>query len=225
MKAIAKLTLGLALVPGVFLVQSTGTAAVVVFDVDRAVADTAEGKDAISKLNAFGLERKAAIDTKIKSATDLQDRLRTQARNLTDNARSQLERDLQAAQVEIETMETDARTRLTKMEEELLGPVEAKLIRAVNGYATERGVKIVLNSSVLRPGLVYVHDTADITTEIIRRIAVNLKIPAPSDASAPKTASSGWMQIRRPRNPWGDVDFRKPWSPGGPAAPDELAEE
>ena len=42
---------------------------------------------------------------------------------------------------------------------------------AVTAYAAEHSLKIVLDASVLQSGIVYFHDTADITTEIIRRIA------------------------------------------------------
>jgi len=72
-------------------------------------------------------------------------------------------------------MGQEAQKKLDQMQDELLAPVEGKMTTAVNAYAAERGVQIVLNSSVLRNGLVYVHDTADITTEIVRRMAVNAK--------------------------------------------------
>jgi len=45
----------------------------------------------------------------------------------------------------------------------------------LRGSNSEHGVKIVLDSSALQGGLLYVHDTADITTEIIRRIASDLE--------------------------------------------------
>jgi hypothetical protein len=54
---------------------------------------------------------------------------------------------------------------------------------AVRAYANEHSLKIVLDASALQNGLVYVHDTADITTEIIRRIASNLENHHELDAS------------------------------------------
>src|SRR5262245_59343404 len=87
-----------ALVPGMFLLQTPGGAAVAVIDFDRAVADTQEGKDAITKLTDFANERRSAIATKVKEANELENRLRVQSSVLNDTARTQLSRELQTAQ-------------------------------------------------------------------------------------------------------------------------------
>ena len=69
------------------------------------------------------------------------------------------------------------------MQQQLIAPIEQKTAMAVSAYAAEHGVKIVLDAATLQGGLVYVHDTADITTEIIRRIASDLQKPGQLDAS------------------------------------------
>ena len=174
-----------ATIPGLFLMQSTGTSSVVVVDFDRAVAETPAGKDAITKLNAFGNEQRDAIQKKQKEADDLQNRLRTQDRALSEATRGQLVRDLQAAQSAVQTLTDNADKKLHEMEQQLLVPIQQKTQDAVNSYATENSVKIVLDRSTLQNGLVYVHDTADITTEIIRRIAGNIENPQqPKDGVA-----------------------------------------
>ncbi len=80
-------------------------------------------------------------------------------------------------------MGEDAQRKIAQMQQELLVPVEQKTATAVSAYAAEHGVKIVLDASALQSGLVYVHDTADITSEIIRRIANDLQKPGQQDAS------------------------------------------
>jgi hypothetical protein len=72
-------------------------------------------------------------------------------------------------------MADEIQKKLAQMQQELLAPVEQKTAMAVSAYANEHSVKIVLDASTLHNGLVYVHDTADITTEIIRRIASDLQ--------------------------------------------------
>ena len=190
MRMKANMVLAALLVPGMFMMQS-GAAAVAVVDLDRAVANTQEGKDAISKLNAFRTERQTAIETKAKAANDLANQLRSQGRVITDSARGQLTQQLDAAQTEIETMQEDAQNKLDKMRQDLLAPVERKTAAAVNAYATERGLKIVLDASTLRDGLVYVHDTADITSEIIRRIAANWPDSGAKDALTAPSQNEG----------------------------------
>jgi len=72
-------------------------------------------------------------------------------------------------------MADDAQKKLGQMQQELLAPISQKTAMTVSAYANEHSVKIVLDASALQNGLVYVHDTADITTEIIRRIASDLE--------------------------------------------------
>src|SRR5262249_24694352 len=85
------------LVPGLFLMQSTGGLAVGLVNFDRAVASTPAGKDALTKLKTFGDEQTSAIEKKAKEANDLQHRLRSQDRVLSAEARSQMTRELETA--------------------------------------------------------------------------------------------------------------------------------
>jgi Skp family chaperone for outer membrane proteins len=171
-----------ALVPGLFLMQSTGVSSVAVIDFDRAISETPAGQEAIKKLTAFETEQKTAIEAKQKEADDLESKLRTQDHLLTEASRTKMSHDLEAARTAVQDMGQKAQKQLDQMQDELLAPVEGKMATAVNAYAAERGVQIVLNSAVLRNGLIYVHDTADITTEIVRRMAINAKgVPPKQD--------------------------------------------
>jgi hypothetical protein len=82
---------------------------------------------------------------------------------------------MQTAVTTLQTMADEAQKKLAQMRLELLAPIEQKTAMAVSSYANEHSLKVVLDSSTLQGGLVYVHDTADITTEIIRRIASDLE--------------------------------------------------
>jgi Skp family chaperone for outer membrane proteins len=50
-----------ALIPGMILVQASGGATIAVVDFRRAIAETPDGKSAITKLNEYGAEQEAAI--------------------------------------------------------------------------------------------------------------------------------------------------------------------
>ena len=106
-------------------------------------------------------------------------------------------------------MQEEAQSTAEQMQQDLLGPVEQRTVAAVNTYANERGLKIVLDSSVLRTGLVFVHDTSDITTEIIRRIAANAQESGQKNAfAAPQDESrSNRFQQRIRTRQWFDVDL------------------
>lgn len=190
------------IVPAVFLLQASGSPSVAVINFDRVVAEAPGGRDAITKLNAFSSEQRTAIDKKQKEAQDIQDRLVAQDRVLSETARAQLIRDLDAAQTSIQTMGEDAQKKITQMEQDLLGPVQQKAATAVRTYALEHSLKIILDASTLHDGLVYVHDTADITSEIIRRTALNMEGPTPED----KLAQSPIGRIRMNR-PWAEFQI------------------
>jgi Skp family chaperone for outer membrane proteins len=171
------------LVPGILLMQANGGNSVAVIDFERAINDAPGGKDAITKINAFRNQQLTAIETKQKEVSALQERLRIQDRTLSDATRAQLTKDLQTAQASMQSIGDEGQKKLAQMQQELLDPVEQKTAMAVSAYASEHSLKIVLDSSAFPNGFVYVHDTADITTEIIRRIASNLENHRDLDAS------------------------------------------
>jgi len=203
-----------AVVPGMFLMQASGGTSVAVFDFQRAVAETPEGKSAISKLTTFGSEQQTAIQQKIKEANDLETQIRTQNGVRSDSARAQMARDLDAARANIQTMGEDAQNKFDQMEEQLLRPVQLRTATAVRGYATEHGLKIVLDASVLQNGLFYVHDTADITSEIIRRIASDLNRPDEQHASIVETPQEKILH-----RTWNGVNFAQQLPPQVPMFP------
>jgi len=203
-----------ALVPGMFLVQASGGATVAVVDFQRAMVETPEGKSAVSKLTAFGTEQQTAITEKIKAADELANQIRTQKGVRSEAAIEQMTRDLDAARANIQTMGEDAQKKLEQMEEQLLRPVQLRTATAVRGYANEHGLKIVLDASVLRDGFVYVHDTADITSEIIRRIATDLNRPEGQHAALAETQQQKIIQ-----RAWSGVNFAQQLPPEVPLFP------
>lgn len=187
------------LIPGTFLMQANGGSPVAVIDFERAVSEAPGGKDALDKLNAFANDQRTAITKKQQEADDLANKLRTQDRALSEAARTQLSKDLQTAETSVQTMADSAQTKLAQMRTELLSPIEQKTAMAVSAYATEHSLKIVLDASSLQNGLVYVNDTADITSEIIRRIASDLE-------NHREHASVGSDRVLNRQ--WFNVDFR-----------------
>jgi Skp family chaperone for outer membrane proteins len=184
------------LVPGLFLMQASGNSSVAVVDFERAVTEVPGGRAAIEKLNTFSNEQMTAITKKQQEAEALASRLRTQDRALSEATRTQLNNDLRTAEASLQTMTDDAQKKLAEMRQQLLAPVEQKTAMAVSAYANEHSVKIVLDASALQSGLLYVHDTADITTEIIRRIATDLENHRKHASLQPdKLLNRDWLKL------------------------------
>src|SRR5262245_48218665 len=187
------------LLPGLFLMQASGGVSVAVVDFERAVSEAPGGKDALTQITTFQSEQVAAIAQKQKEAADIENRLRIQSGALTETARTQLTRNLETTRTTIQTMGEEAQKKIVEMQQRLIAPIEQKTAMAVRTYAAEHGVKIVLDASTLQNGLVYVHDTADITSEIIRRIASDLENHREHAAVGPENLLN---------RPWFKVDFR-----------------
>jgi Skp family chaperone for outer membrane proteins len=206
-----------AVIPGMFLVQTSGGTTVAVVDFRRAVEETPDGKSAITKLTTFGTEQEVAIKQKVKEADDLESQIRAQNGVRSDAARAQMQRDLDAARAKIQSMGEDAQNKFDQMQEQLLRPVQLRTATAVRGYAAEHGLKIVLDASVLQDGLFYVHDTADITSEIIRRIASDLNRPGAQHASLIENTDT--PQQRLLHRTWNGVNFAQQLPPQVPMFP------
>jgi len=202
------------LVPGMFLMQASGSTTVAVVDFQRAVAETPEGKAAIAKLTTFGNEQQTEINKKIKEADELESRIKAQDNLRSEAARTQLTRDLNAARANIQSMGQDAQDKMDQMEQQFLRPVQVKAATAIRGYASEHGLKIVLDASVLQDGLFYVHDTADITSEIIRRIAAEINKSDTQHAAIEESP-----QEKSLHRMWSEVNFEQPIRTDAPFAP------
>jgi Skp family chaperone for outer membrane proteins len=185
------------LLPGLFLMQANGGMTVAVIDFDRAISEAPGGKEAITKITEFQNEQIKEITTKQREADDIENRLRVQGPTLSEAARTQLTKNLDTTRTSIQTLQEQAQKKLAEMRQELLTPVEQKTAKALSTYAEERGVKIVLDASVLQSGLVYVNPTADITTEIIRRIAADLQTPKEMQAANrhERLMNRNWMDL------------------------------
>src|SRR5579862_750898 len=131
-----------ALVPGLFLMQANGGSRVAVSDFERVVSEAPGGKEALDKLNTFANDQRTTIAKKQQEADDLVNKLRTQARGLSDAARTQLNKDLQTAEASVQTSADDAQKKLAQMRQDLLAPIEQKTAMAVSAYANEHSVKI-----------------------------------------------------------------------------------
>ena len=107
------------LLPGVFLMQASGGSSVAVIDFERAVGEAPGGKEALDKLNTFSNEQMTAISKKQQEANDIANRLRTQDRALSEATRTQLNKDLQAAETSLQTMADNAQKKLAEMRQSI----------------------------------------------------------------------------------------------------------
>jgi len=159
---------------------------VAVIDFQAALANNTEGKKAQAQLAGEVSKRQSEFEKKQKSLEDMQAKLRTQDKALSETARADLTRDIDRTNTELQRMNDDAQKELGDLQQQLLRPIAERVQKILQGYAAEMGYGIVLDAMTV----VYFQDIADITTEIIRRVdadvAATAKPAAPPAAPAAK---------------------------------------
>lgn len=153
---------------------------VVVVDFERAVVESAEGKQAQAKFNSALEAKQKEIEKKQRELEDIQKKLQTQERVLSDSVKADLQRDIDRRQTELTRLNEDAQKELAAMRDDLLRPIAERASGILNALAAEQSYTLVVDISNPENNVRWFNPRNDITAELIRRI----------DASAPKPAAA-----------------------------------
>ena len=157
---------------------AAGGTRVAVVDFQRAITENADGKKAQTDFMAEINRRQADFEKKQKALADMENKLRTQDKALSDDAKADLNRQMDRTNTDLQRLNDDAQKELGDLQQKLFRPIAERANKVLQTYATEVGFAVVLDLSSQANSVVYFSDVADITTEIIRRV----------DADAAKTA-------------------------------------
>ena len=168
------------LLPAALLGQAAPANKVAVIDFQAALANNAEGRKAQERLGAEVTKRQGEMEKIQKDLEDAQTKLRTQDRALSDAAKADLSRNIDRMTTELQRKNDDAQKELTELQQQLLRPIAERVQKILDAYASEMGYAAVLDAMTL----VWAAPTADITTEIIRRVDADIAA-ASKPAAAP----------------------------------------
>jgi outer membrane protein len=174
--------------------SSPGAGKVAVVDFQRVVTENSDGKKAQEKFMAELSKRQKDFEDKQKAMTEAQTKLQTGDKTLNDTAKSDLTKQIDRLNTELQRMNDDAQKQLGELQQELFRPIMEKAQTAVGAYSTENGFAVVFDSSSQQSNIVHFDSIADITTEIIRRMDATpskpaTAAPATSQPAAPKAAT------------------------------------
>jgi outer membrane protein len=95
------------------------------------------------------------------------------AETMTEDARSQKEKELTALQQEIQKFEGDAQTSYQRKLQELLEPVQTKVFNAINAAAAENNYSHVFSDMAGQaPILLYTRDDDNFTELVIKKLGL-----------------------------------------------------
>jgi outer membrane protein len=149
-------------------------AKVALINMQAIASSSIEGKAATGRIQELIKKRTAELTEKQKEGQAIQTKLQQGGSVLSDQARSQAEKDLQKIQRELQNMQEDAQQEQQELTQQLQLDFQEKLNPVIEQVATEKGLHLVLN---VEAGVVWGYAGIDITAEVIKRF----------DA-APKTA-------------------------------------
>jgi outer membrane protein len=150
--------------------QAGGAAAPVkigVINIRQAIIATKEGTQASSQLNVQFTPRQNDLESLNKQIQDLQGRLNSGARTLSDDEKTRLQRQGELLSHEFQRKQDDLNEELTAAQSEIVDTIGRKMFDIIDHYSKDNGLAVVLDTSAQGSPVVYGAGSLDITQDIV----------------------------------------------------------
>lgn len=138
-----------------------------VVDVQAIASNSAAGKAASAKLNELQAKRVSELQDKNKQLQALQSKKESGAAVMSDAARSQLDKDIEKLQRDIQYTQSNAQAEFQDLNNELQADFTKKVAPIIEEIAKEKGLYLVFTGD---SGFAYVHPGLNISDEVIKRL-------------------------------------------------------
>jgi outer membrane protein len=136
-------------------------------DIQIVASTSAEGKAATAKLDELKKKKNAELVAKGNTLKASQDKLQSGGGVLSDSARSQLEKDIERMQREIQFAQQDAQSEVQELTDQLQGEFQVKLNPVIEALRVEKGLQMIF--SLRDSGIIAADPGLDLSTEIVKR--------------------------------------------------------
>jgi outer membrane protein len=140
---------------------------VAVIQIQAALAATKEGQKAAADLEVKLSPRKKELDGKQAEIKELQERLQRGGNTLSDSAKEDLTRNIDAKTKSYNRELEDAQAELEQEQQKIVGALGQKMMAVIDKYAQQNGFAIVLDVSSQNTPVLYASNTVDITKDVI----------------------------------------------------------
>jgi len=138
------------------------------FNIQRVANESAEGKASTAKVQALMQKKQTDINEKGKALQANQQKLQTSGAVMSEQARSQLEKEIERQQVEGQRLQQDAQTEVQELQQELQADFQRKLLPVIQQVAQEKGIQLLLSQA--DAGIVWADPGLDLTNEIVKKL-------------------------------------------------------
>jgi outer membrane protein len=150
-------------------------------DVQRVASESTEGKAAAGKINDLNQKRTNELAAKNKTLDAAQQKLSSGGALMSEDARAQLQKEIDKQQIDIQRAQQDAQSELDELNRQLQTDFQRKLAPVIQQVSDERGLYILFSRA--DAGIVWADNALDLTSEVVRRfdaaMATAKKSPRP----------------------------------------------
>lgn len=158
-------------------------AKIAVMSSNDVLGKSVEGKKVIAQLESFKQNKQKALDTLQKDIVALDQKLNSQGASMSEKARLDLSKDIDAKKMNFQKEVGDAQKELENQQNQLLGKVRQDLYPIIRGIRKEKGITIIMEAS---PAIVDFDEAIDITNEVVQRYDKSAAAPQKPQPAAKK---------------------------------------
>jgi outer membrane protein len=143
----------------------------------RIFQESADGKAALARVTALTQKKQTENGAKQKALQDNQQKLQSSGSVMSDQARGQLEKEIERQQLDLQRFQQDAQAEIQELQNEVQNEFARKVQPLIDQIAKEKGLHMVFN--VNDAGFAWVEPGLDLTPELIKKLDSGAK-PAAS---------------------------------------------
>ena len=129
---------------------------------------SAEGRAAVTRVNALIQKKQTENADKAKLLQGNQQKLQTSGSVMNETARVQLEKEIEKQTKDAERFQQDAQAEINELQQEVQNDFVKKLSPIVEALAVEKGLHLVFNAS--ESGIAWAAPGLDLTADVIKKL-------------------------------------------------------
>jgi Skp family chaperone for outer membrane proteins len=153
--------------PAAVIVPLPADAKIAVIDPDYVASESAAGKAIYAQLATLSEKRRNELQNLQTQIQALQTKKTTQGAMLTQQAVSQLDKEIERQNLDFQYKQKSAETEIQNLQTELFSELAGKMQPILEAFAKEKGLLLVLD---LRQGPTWAAAGMDISPEIVKRL-------------------------------------------------------
>lgn len=154
-----------------------------IISVQGAIATSADGKKASADLEAKFTPKRKAVEAAQAEINGLKDQLQKGQNTMSDAAKDQLTRDIDAKTKRLNRDMEDAQAEIQQDEQKALQGIYQKMQVVIDKYGRDNGYALILDVSSQQTPVLFASTGIDITKDIVTLYDKNSGTPAPATAA------------------------------------------